>query len=179
MNQIYTPIKLSMRMKRILNGGYRDMLKLTWIEFFLRALPEMFILIWGIHIVSRKAFDIPKYIISSIVLSILGFFLRWLPIYFGVHMIINIIFIISIMVIIKIPLIKSIYGTLLMFFILSLSEFLNMIILNLLNINISMDSLSPVSKCVWGIPSLIFLSLFIINMNYILKIKERKKDAYN
>ena len=60
MNQIYTPIKLSMRMKKILNGGYRDMLKLTWIEFFLRALPEMFILIWGIHIVSRKAFDIPS-----------------------------------------------------------------------------------------------------------------------
>ena len=42
-------------------------------------------------------------------------------------MIINIILIISIMVIIGIPLIKAIYSTLLMFFILSLSEFLNMI----------------------------------------------------
>jgi len=160
---------------KILKGGYRNMLKLTWIEFFLRAIPEAFILIGGVHIVSRKSFDIPKYIFSSIVSSILGFFIRWLPIYFGVHMIINIILIISIMVIIKIPLIKAIYSTLLMFFMLSLSEVLNMVILNLLNINISMNSLSPVIKCVVTIPSLIFLSLFIIIINYLLKSKEGKK----
>ena len=31
------------------------MLKLTWIEFFLRTIPEIFILIWGIHVISRKS----------------------------------------------------------------------------------------------------------------------------
>lgn len=153
------------------------MLQITWIEFFLRAIPEMFILIWGIHIVARKPFDMPKYIFSCLVLALLSFFIRWLPISFGVHMIINMILIIGIMVIIKISLVKAIYSTLLMFFMLSLSEVLNMVILNLLNI--SMDNISPVLKCVFGVPSLIFLSIFIIIMNYLLIIKDGKKDAYN
>ncbi|PRR84310.1 hypothetical protein [Clostridium vincentii] len=153
------------------------MLQITWIEFFLRVIPEMFIVIWGIHIVARKTFDIPKYIFSCIVLALLAFFIRSLPIYFGVHMIINMILIIGIMVMIKFSLVKAIYSTLLMFFMLSLSEVLNMVILNLLNI--SMDNISPVLKCVYGVPSLIFLSLFIIIMNYLLIIKEGKKDNYN
>lgn len=155
------------------------MLRLTWMEFFLRIIPETFILICGIHVLSRKYLNVLKYILSSIVLAILIFFVRWLPIYFGVHMIINIILTISIMVIISIPLIKAIYSTILMFFILSLSEFLNMIILRLLNINTDINISSPFIKCIYGIPSLIFLLLFIIIMNYLLKMKEGIKDVSN
>jgi len=153
------------------------MLKLTWIELFLRSIPEMFALIGGIHIISRKAFNIPKYIFSSIVLSILTFLVRWLPINFGVHTIINIILVISIMIIIEIPVIKAIYSTLLMFFILSLSEFLNMILLNLLNIDI--ESLSPFIKCLSGGPSLIMILLFIIIISWLLKRKEGIKYVSN
>jgi len=153
------------------------MLRLTWIEFFLRTIPEMFILIWGIHVISRKSIDIQKYILSSILLATMIFFVRWLPIYFGVHMIINIILIISIMAIIGIQLIKAIYGTLLMFFVLSLSEFLNMIILQLLNINTSIESINLVIKDLYFSPSLIFLSVFIIVINYILKAEEGVKSV--
>ncbi len=153
------------------------MLRLTWIEFFLRIIPETFILIYGIHIISKKSFDIPEYILSSILLAILIFFVRWLPIYFGVHTIISIILTISIMVIIKIPLIKAIYSTFLMYFILSLSEFLNMIILSFLTININI--LSPAIKCVYGAPSLIFILLFIIMINNLLKMKEGIKNVSN
>lgn len=151
------------------------MLRLTWIEFFLRTIPEMFILIWGIHVISKKYIDIPKYILSSIVLALMTFFIRWLPIYFGVHMIINIILTISIMVIIHIPLIKAVYNTLLITFLLSLSEFLNMIIVSLLDINI----LNPVIKCIYFLPSLILLSLFVIIINYLLKMKEGIKNVSN
>lgn len=153
------------------------MLKLTWIEFFLRSIPEMFILVGGIHIISRKSFDMPKYILSSVVIAILSFFVRWLPIYFGVHMMINIILIISIMNIIGVPVIKAIYSTLLITFMLSLSEFLNMIVLSLLNINI--ESLSPFIKCLFGVPSLIMMSLFIIIINWLQKRKEGIKDVFN
>ena len=148
------------------------MLRLTWVEFILRNIPEMLILIWGIHIISRKSIDIPKYMLSSIVLAIITFFVRWLPIYFGVHMIINIILIISIMAIIGIPLIKAIYSTLLMVFMLSLSEFLNSIILSSLNMNTNINILDPFIKCLYGAPSLAFLSLLIIILNKILKSKE-------
>jgi len=153
------------------------MLKITWIEFFLRSVPEMFVLIGGIHIISRRSFNIPKYMVSSIVLAMLTFFVRWLPISFGVHMIINIILVISIMIIIEIPVIKAIYCTLIVFFILSLSEFLNMMVLNLLKINI--ESLSPFIKCLSGGPSLIIMSLIIIIIRWLLKRKEGIKYVSN
>lgn len=152
------------------------MLKLTWIEFFLRTLPEIFIMIWGIHIISRRSIDMIKYVFSSIIVSILTFFVRWLPIYFGVHIMINIILIISIMAIIKIPIIKAIYSTLLIFLMLSLSEFLNTLIFKLLNININIQFLNPYKKCLYCLPSLIFLLLFIIIINYLLKMKKELKN---
>jgi len=155
------------------------MLKLTWIEFFLRTLPELFIMIWGVHVISKRPINIPKYIISSIVLSLLTFFVRWLPIYFGVHMIINMILIISIMVLIEIPIIKSIYSTLLIFFILALGEFLNTILLNLLNINTNIEFRNPFIKFVCFSPSLIFLLLFIIILNYSLKMNKGVKKYLN
>lgn len=155
------------------------MLRITWIEFFLRTIPEIFILIWGIHVVSKKSINMIKYIILSIILSVVTFFVRWLPIYFGVHMVINQILIISIMVIIDIPIIKSIYSTLLMFSILTLGEFFNMILLNFLNINTSIEFLNPFKKCLYWSPSLIFLLLFIIMMDYLLKMKEGRKNVSN
>jgi hypothetical protein len=155
----------------------KSMLEVTWIEFFLRLIPETFILIGGIHIFTKKSLDIPKYIIASIVMSIISFLIRWLPIYFGVHMMINIILCISIMVIINIPLTKAIYSTLLMFFLLSLGEFFNMIGLSLLNINIEVES--PFIKCLFGMPSLIIMWLLIISINWLLKKKEGIRNVFN
>lgn len=155
------------------------MLKLTWIEFFFRIMPEIFILILGIHVISRKSINIPKYIFSSVLLSLASFFVRWLPIYFGVHMIINIILTISIMVVIGIPVIKSIYSTLLIYFLFALGEFLNIIILNLLNINTNIEFLNPLIKCLLGTPSLIILLISIIIFNYLLKMKEGTKNVSN
>ncbi|AWI04568.1 hypothetical protein [Clostridium drakei] len=147
------------------------MLKLTWIEFFLRNIPEISILIWGIYVISRKSFNILQYVLSSIIIAAISFFVRWLPIYFGVHMILNIILTISIMIIIGIPIIKAIYSTLIMFFVLCLSECLNLIILNLLNIDLQL--LEPVEKCVLEIPSLIITSVFIIIMHHLFSKKDQ------
>ncbi|WPC43886.1 hypothetical protein [Clostridium sp. JS66] len=149
------------------------MLKLTWIEFFFRTIPEIFILIWGIHVISRKSFNTLQYVLSSIVISILSFFVRWLPIYFGVHVILNMILTISIMIIIGIPLIKSIYSTLIMFFVLCLSESLNVLILNLLKIDTNFQLLEPVKKCVLTLPSLIITSVFIIIMHHLFLKKNQ------
>lgn len=113
------------------------------------------------------------------ILSIFIFFVRLLPIYFGVHMIINIILTISIMAITGIPIIKSIYSTLFVYSILSLGEFLNMILLNLLNINTSSEFSNPFMKCLLGIPSLIILLVFIIIFNYVSKRREEINNVYN
>ncbi|WP_411680283.1 hypothetical protein [Clostridium thailandense] len=143
------------------------MLRLTWIELFLRSIPELFVIVWGIHVLSRERLNIVNYVFSSLILGILTFFVRWLPIYFGVHMIINIVLIVSIMIIAGVPTIKAVCSTLIMFFILSLSEFINMLILNLLKIDTKFQFLNPVKKCVLCSPSLIITVMFIIAVYYL------------
>ena len=46
------------------------MLKLEPIEFFLRAIPEGFLIILGIYILSKTRIDKKKYLVSSIVYAI-------------------------------------------------------------------------------------------------------------
>lgn len=152
------------------------MLGINWIELFLRGIPEMFLVIWGIHIIARKNFNLKKSIILSIIMSIIIFFLRELPIYFGVHTMLTIILTICIMVIIGIPVTVSIYGTLFVFLILSLSEFLNMALLDLFKINLNFTN--SIKKSLLGIPSLIIMFLIFILMKYILS-KRGNKNVSN
>lgn len=155
------------------------MLKLHWIEIFLRLIPEMFLVIWGITIISKKSLNIKKHIILSTIMAIITFFIRNLPIYFGVHTIIIIILTIITMVIAGMPIITSIYGALFMYLILSLSEFLSIFILNFFNINTNIDiaDINPIRKCLLGIPSLIILFLVVIILHYILKRREKIKNV--
>ncbi|KAA8679333.1 hypothetical protein [Clostridium sp. HV4-5-A1G] len=152
------------------------MLEINWMEIFLRLIPETFLVIWGIHIIAGRPLDIKKYIFLSFIVSMITFFVRDLPIYFGVHTIIIIILIIVLMVIIGIPLITSIYGTLFMFLMLSLSEFLNMLILKLFGINTNINSMEPIKKSLMGIPSLAILFLAVVIIRYLL-IKRRIKNV--
>lgn len=134
--------------------------------------PETFIYIWGINVISEKYFGIVKNMILSAILSILFFYIRFLPVYLGVHMVVNIIITISIMAIAGIPIIKSIYATLLLHFVLSLGRFINLILINLLNI-LNIDTIlefsNPFTKCLLGVPSLIILLLFVIAFYYVSK----------
>lgn len=153
------------------------MMKLNYIEFFLRCIPEALLIIWGICIVARKSINIKIYIFSSTIMGLVVFFVRMLPIYFGVHTFIGVVLIICTMAIIGMPIVKSIYGTLLMFLILSLSEYLNMTILNLLNVNTNIEFTNPVMKSVFGIPSLIITGLFIIVIQHFTNKGKKLKNV--
>lgn len=145
------------------------MLGINWIELFLRSIPEMLLVVWGIHIIAKKPLDIKKYIFISILLGIVSFLVRELPIYFGVHTIILMILIIGAMVIVGIPLLISIYATLFMSLMFSVSEFLNMLILKLLGISTNINSMEPIRKSLMGIPSLVMLFLFLVIIRYLLR----------
>lgn len=156
---------------KIEKKGYKNMLRLHWIEIFLRTIPEMLLIIWGIYVIARKPINIKIIVLSSIVMGLITFYVRTLPIRFGLHTFIIVILTICAMVIIGVSIIKAIYGTLTMVIILYLSEFLNIAMLNLLNININIVLLNPVIKCVLLIPSLIILCLSIITIRYFIKRK--------
>ena len=145
------------------------MLKLQWIEIFLRCIPEMLLIIWGIYVLARKSFNVRNYIILSCILGLYSFLVRELPIYFGVHTMIITISIISIMIIQGIPLVTSIYSTLIMLFILIIAETLNKFILSLFNISFVFTNMNPVKKSILTLPSLIILFLSIIIIQNIVK----------
>lgn len=148
-------------------------------DFFLRLLPETFIYICGINIVSRKYFGIIKNVILSVILSIFIFCVRLLPIFLGLHMIISIVLTISILAIAGIPIIKSIYSTLLLYFIHSLGDVINLRLIYLLNINTSIKFSNPFMKCLLYAPSLIILMLFVIAFYYLLKQREEISNIIN
>ncbi len=149
------------------------MFRFTCVDFFLRLIPESFILIWGIHIFSKKTIDMFKYILSSLMLAVSYFIIRCLPIYFGVHTDICIMLtIIIVMFIIDIPLIKNVIGTLLLYFMLSLSETMNMLLLSGLNIDTNISVLQPITRFIYGIPSLIIFIISIITLKFVLKNKK-------
>ncbi|AJH00128.1 hypothetical protein LF65_03571 [Clostridium beijerinckii] len=149
------------------------MFKLTCIDFFFRTIPEQLIIVWGIHIISKRNINMFKYILSSLILAISCFIIRDLPIYYGVNTDICIMLtIIIVMFIIDIPLIKNVIGTFLLYFMLSLSETINMLLLSGLNIDTDISVLQPMTRFLYGIPSLITFIISVIILRFILKNKK-------
>lgn len=128
----------------------------------------MFIVNFIIYTLSKKSINNTNYYIVSILLSVLTYVVRLLPIYYGVHIVINIITFISIMTILGIPLIKSIKNTLITFTILEFSEILNLIILIILDNKFWEDNEIYIKGSL-GIPSLIFLFLSAVILKYRIK----------
>ena len=141
-----------------IDGGY----------LFLRCIVEVFIVNFMIYTLSKRSINNTNYYIVSILSSVLTYVVRLLPIYYGVHIVINLITFISIMTILGIPLIKSIKNTLITFTILEFSEILNLIILIILDNKFWEDNEIYIKGSL-GIPSLIFLFLSAVILKYRIK----------
>lgn len=155
------------------------MIRLSISELFIRGIPEMMIFMWGIYVISKEAFNIKKWLFSSIFIAVLTFIVRMFPIQFGVHTVIDNVLIVSISVIIGIPLLKAIYSILLMSLLLTLCEFLNVLLLNILSTKIHFEGINPITKAIIGIPSLIGVALLILLIKFLLQRKEGTKSVSN
>lgn len=144
------------------------MVDIDGVYLFLRCIVEVFIVNFIIYTLSKKSINNTNYYIVSILLSVLKYVVLLLPIYYGVHIVINIITFISIMTILGIPLIKSIKNTLITFTILEFSEILNLIILIILDNKFWTDNEIYIKGSL-GIPSLIFLFLSAVILKYRIK----------
>lgn len=150
------------------------MLRLQPIEFILRAIPEGFLFILAVYIFSKTEVDKRKYITSSIVYAVTIFLVRLLPINYGVHSILALLFLVLFITIYnKIDTIKVMRSVLIIFIIQFLTEGLNIIILNLIP-NIDLDSLlnSALIKNLLGLPSLAAAYLIV----YLFYLKNNKRD---
>lgn len=151
------------------------MLKLSALEFFLRAIPESFLIIFAVYAFSKTAIEVKRYSLSSIIFSIMIYIIRLLPIHYGVHTILGIILIIILTVNInKIDIIKSIQAVILTVILQFICEGINIFIIqNIFKMDINYVFNKPVLKILYGIPSLIIFGCIIIM--YYTKVLKRKR----
>lgn len=155
------------------------MLKIGITELFVRTLPESFLVIFVIQAFSNSKMNKSKYVLSSILLSIIVYSIRLLPIHYGVHTILNLIAIILVCTFInEITTIKAITYSLILVSFLALSEALNLyFIYKIFGENIANTLKDPLKKCIYLMPSMI---IFVIIVLFIFKIKDRRvKDVFH
>lgn len=153
------------------------MLKLTPVEFFVRGLPEAFLFIFAAYTFSKSIINIKKYIISSVLYGFLAYMVRFLPIHYGVHTILNVFILITITVNINnIDLIASIRSAIIAIIMQFICEGINVLVIQyIFNADINYVFNNPVAKTLYGIPSIIvFASVLIIYYIRLLTRKELK-----
>ncbi|EHN14888.1 hypothetical protein [Clostridium sporogenes] len=155
------------------------MLKIGIVELIIRTLPECFFIIFVIQVFSNYKINKNKYVLSSILLSIIMYSIRLLPIHYGVHTILNIIAIVVICTFInEVTPIKSITYSLILMSLLALSEALNLyFIYKIFGENIANTLKNPLKKCIYLMPSMIILVSIVL---FTFKIKDRRaKDVFH
>nr|WP_205604344.1 hypothetical protein [Clostridium sporogenes] len=153
-------------------------MKIGVIELFIRLTPESFLLIFIVQAFSNIKINKNKYILSSILLAITIYFIRLLPIHYGVHTILNIIAIVLICIFInEVTPIKAISYSLILSIFLALSEALNLyFIYKIFGENVVDIFENPLKKSISGMPSMIMLVIIVL---FIFKIKNRRvKDVF-
>ena len=150
------------------------MLKLQPIEFFLRVIPEGFLFIFAIYVFSQLNIDRKKYIISSLLFSSSVYIIRLLPINYGVHMTLSVLFLLFISIVYnKIDAIRAIKSIIILYLIQLISEALNVLVLNLMKLDLDKLFKDPIKKSILGLPSLA-ITLIIIIIFYLINKKRRK-----
>ena len=157
------------------------MLKLTMIEFFLRAIPEEFLLIFAIHAFSKTSINMKKYMTSSILLVITIYLIRLLPIQFGIHTILGLIVCIILTVNInKIGIIKSIQASIITMILEFICEGINIFIIEyVFKADVSYVLSEPSLKILSGIPSLIIFATIVFIYYFRLLRKKELKEVSN
>lgn len=150
------------------------MLKITPVEFFLRTIPETLIFMWGIFVILKRPVKDKNYAISVLLMSLLTYVVRALPINYGVHVVINNVITVALLItLLKESIVRSIYSTFILTILLATSEFVNVFILTALKVNMETAFSTPLAKCISGIPSL----LFIITVIFLIKLLFIKKEG--
>ena len=155
------------------------MQQLKPIEFILRALPEGFLVILAIYIFSKTDIDKKKYLVTSIIFSITTYMVRLLPINYGVHMVLSVLILLLIVVSYnKIDVVSSIKSIIFIYLIQFVSEAINVLLLNFMNIDLESQFENPIYKSIIGIPSLIITGIIILIFYIINKNRRKYKKVW-
>jgi hypothetical protein len=139
-------------------------MEVSLLELFARGIPEGALFILASYIFTRKEFSLKRFIISSLLLPIVTYFIRKLPIQYGVNNILSMLAFMAISIKInKINTISSIKTTIVVFIIQFLCEGINILLLQyLLNIDLQYAFSTSELKVIYGLPSLLLFGIILI-----------------
>lgn len=140
------------------------MLKLSPIDMLLTGLPESILIILSIYSLAKKPIDKKRYLMLAVLCSIYPYFIRLLPISFGVHTILIIFVQVLLSVyIIQIDIIKAIAYSLITIVILSFCEAVSIFTFSsIFNIDVQAKLGNPFGKALYALPHLFLFGLIIM-----------------
>ncbi len=156
------------------------MLTVSFFELIARGLPESLLFVYSVHLLTYTKINVKKYFISSILLDVIGFLIRRLPINYGIHTMLNIMVLVILTTYInKIYILKCIKAGILTAVIMFMCEGINMTIIQLLynHDNIVRIFNDYILKTLYGLPSLIIFMVSILIIKFLIYRKRKKENV--
>ena len=156
-------------------------MRLSFVELLIKGIPEGFLDILAMYILTRAKFDKKKYVIISLFFIVITFFVRMLPINYGVNSMMSILVFMFLFVLfcnVEFP--KAIKSAITVMIFLFVSEGINMFLLIALYGSDKTQALlnTPFTKALYGFPSTVCLGIFIAISYFVLKkLDKNKKDT--
>ena len=158
-------------------------LSISFIDLLVKGIPEGFLFVFAVYIFTRIKFDVKKYLILSVLFTILTYVYRKLPIFFGVNTILSLLTLILLFIVfyrvnLQI-LIKTIVSVIAIAIIIIISEELNFLILNGIYGHEKTQSLfkTEYGVSIYSIPSTIMFAVIVFIVFFVLLyIDKHKKD---
>lgn len=155
------------------------MLKLSMLEFFIRGIPEAFLFIFSVFVFSKTKIRKKEYVLLSFIYAVIVYFIRLLPILYGVNNILLIILAIIITVFLgKIDIVKTIKAVIISVIIQFVCEGINIfIIMFIMKKDMNYIFNEPSLKTIYGLPSLLLFGLVVAIYYKLLKGKESNYES--
>lgn len=154
------------------------MLRISLLELIVRGIFEELFFVLSVHAFSKTGINLKRFLLSGMIFWISQYFIRCLPIQYGIHSILSLIALIILGNLInKIDIIKSIRAGIITFILGFIFEGMNLCFIQfILKKDLNMVMNNPNLKILYGIPSVIVLGIFVIA--YYLILLKRKELKY-
>lgn len=151
------------------------MLKVSFLEFIIRGIPEGLLFFMAVHAFSKKIIQRNRYLLSSIIYSTMVYLIRFLPIQNSVDNILNLIVLITLtVIIIKVDIIQSIKAGIIAMLLMFASEALNIFFIQyIMKRDLNEIFNHPILKILSTSPSLLIFGCVIVAF-YIRLLKSRE-----
>lgn len=138
------------------------------IEIILRLLPEQLLSILGCYTLTKTQMNLKRYFLSVAIGSLLSYLIKLLPIQTGINTVLFLGVLISLNIFInKIKFAKAAQSSILIIAVLFVAEAINVIILKFLNVDINAVFKNPVTKHIYGLPSIILFGIYVFAAGFI------------